>query len=162
MEQWPHICGALSGSNAISTSCGYSEFSACRNRHREMQQLPIGRSDPASKELYNGRVTARLGLSHARHCIRSCVSGKVHLMAWALSFLAWPLEFEAQTRKVLGWAPESGVQAFETSVQAPLRDSICRWQPFHVLGVTDAGSLMLYKSQMTGQTIVGLQYGCIV
>jgi hypothetical protein len=49
MEQWPHICDALSGSNAISTSCGYSKFSACRNQHLEMQQL--GRPDPAPKRL---------------------------------------------------------------------------------------------------------------
>src|ERR1700735_3609768 len=27
MEQWPHIYGALSGSNAISISYGYSKFS---------------------------------------------------------------------------------------------------------------------------------------
>jgi hypothetical protein len=64
MEQWPHICGALSGSNAISTSCGYSKFSACRNRHLEMQQLPIGRPDSAPKRLIiqrksHGKADAR-------------------------------------------------------------------------------------------------------
>jgi hypothetical protein len=51
MEQWPHIYDALSGSNAISTSCGYSKFSACRNQHLEMQQPPISRPDPAPKRL---------------------------------------------------------------------------------------------------------------
>jgi hypothetical protein len=61
MEQWPHICGALSGSNAISTSCSYSKFSACR---LEMQQLPIGRPDPAPKRLIiqrksHGKADAR-------------------------------------------------------------------------------------------------------
>jgi hypothetical protein len=82
MEQWPHICGALSGSNAISTSCGYSKILSAHVVHpllRRLRSLPQASqscqswiSCPVVSCVYSGprRVPFRLKAFSSRPRIR--------------------------------------------------------------------------------------------
>ena len=107
---------------------------------------------------------SRQGLDCRTLAIASDFASPARFILWLGPFHSWLGHWNLRPRPEKFWpGPQNlGFKPLKLQFRPPLRDSICRWQPFHVLGVIDAGSLMLYKSQMTGQTIVGLQYGCII